>query len=38
MLHQIAYIYHREFCNVLLKIDHVGLEMTIPAEQNNESQ
>lgn len=38
MLHQMAYIYHRESGNVLFKIDHVGLKMTIPAEQNNESQ
>lgn len=32
MLHQIGYIYH------VLKDDYVGLEMTIPAEQNNEFQ
>lgn len=38
MPHQMAYIYHRESSNVLFKIDHVGLKMTIPAEQNNESQ
>lgn len=38
MPHQMAYIYHREYGNVLFKIDHVGLKMTIPDKENNVSQ